>query len=411
MPSAKRQRNTSTDAPATPAKRRCLANPGVPPNASRSRKRARENDEASAITAGLDAKRPRRTARNEAAPTRRSERLRLRALPLPIPASQGSPAPTLPAPPRQRCRVPKASRPSSKPRFSSVSPAVSDLPAAPAAPSVSAASSLPSSSSPPPCSSPPSSPPPDTAPDPRSVPPIVPRAAPTRYAHLPPLSDFTCTFERELHSSPAGAVLLVSLPDSSLRLLKIYAPAPDGQRDIFNAEYTAYTALLHHGVCLPPTAPGKRFVPYCYGGLALRHLRRNLQRAAAWKSPLKKLLPRTPLLALVLEYIPNSTTVAADPAQLLRHPHLVDELLEGIDKVHAAGVMHEDPLPRNMVIQSGETPAAWWVDFGSALTDSCWHIDPRYFEGELCRVKDDLLEDVIPSEREGRTPEWCIMGL
>jgi serine/threonine protein kinase len=204
-------------------------------------------------------------------------------------------------------------------------------------------------------------------------------------------------------------VLLVALPDGSERILKVGAPTPKGRESPFVNEYVAYSALLHHKISRPPgesTEP--RVVPYCYGFVALRDLREQMRCASDWKSPIKKHLSKRPLCALLLEYIPNSVSIAADPARLSNRPHLVTDILNALRIVHSAGVYHNDIMPRNVLLD--ENDGVWWIDFGWSRNTSMSQIHDAWYQRELRHVEVLLLEDVIPAERKGIVPGWRRLG-
>ncbi|KAA8910294.1 hypothetical protein FN846DRAFT_547878 [Sphaerosporella brunnea] len=211
-------------------------------------------------------------------------------------------------------------------------------------------------------------------------------ARPSPYAALRLLRNFTCTFVREIQSTPAASVLLVSLPDSTRRILKLFPPPAPGYRDLCAEEAAAYAALRHHDVSN---------VPRCHGVVD-----RTIQVrgwCAGWHGR-----------GLLLDYIPDAATVMAAPERLVRKPALVTDLVKALGRIHAAGVLHGDALPRNMLIDQHDR--VWWVDFGSAATTATHHVDKRYFESEQWAVWDLLANDVVPAAREGRTPEWWIIG-
>ncbi|KAA8904226.1 hypothetical protein FN846DRAFT_952966 [Sphaerosporella brunnea] len=220
--------------------------------------------------------------------------------------------------------------------------------------------------------------------------------APRPYPALPRLSKFTCTLLREVQITDAAAVLLVSLPDSSQRILKLFPPPARGYRDLFAQECAAYAALLHHEV------PN---VPHCYGVVSITCLRRQVQGDSTWHS---KFTQHRRLRGLLLDYILDATTVMAAPERLVHKPALVKDFVDALRRIHAAGVMHRDALPRNMMIDLHDR--VWWVDFGSAACTASHEIDPRHFEAEGYAVWDLLGNDVIPAAREGRTAEWVVIG-
>jgi hypothetical protein len=239
---------------------------------------------------------------------------------------------------------------------------------------------------------------------------------PTPFPDLPNLtSSFRCKFLREINTSNTASVLLVSLPDGSERILKLFFPQPEGKHDPATAEYFAYCSLVAQGICRPPlsdtdatAATPRRFIPYCYGLLALDNLRLQMKCHSRWKSPVKKMLKDKPLYGLLIEYIPGCTTVRDDPLRLANQPALAEDFIAALCTIHAAGVIHRDPLPRNMMLDSED--GIWWVDFGSAHTTAYSSIHPYYFDSEIGRVKMLLRTDVIPAAREGRMARWEMLG-
>jgi serine/threonine protein kinase len=133
-----------------------------------------------------------------------------------------------------------------------------------------------------------------------------------------------------------------------------------------------------------------------------------MRRASYWKSPIKKHVSETPLCALLLEYIPNSVSIAAEPARLSNRPHLVTDILDRLRIIHSAGVLHNDPMPRNVLLD--ENDSVWWIDFGWSNVTTRSQIHDAWFQFELCRVECLLLEDVIPAERKGIVPDWRLLG-
>ncbi|KAA8912586.1 hypothetical protein FN846DRAFT_916650 [Sphaerosporella brunnea] len=231
---------------------------------------------------------------------------------------------------------------------------------------------------------------------------------PHPYPPIPWLPDFSCTFVREIQTTETAAVLVVALADGSQRILKLFAHKEPEENDPFATEFHAYCALRHHGVCAPPTAArSRRVVPFCYGPLQLRSWR-QIKRVGGWKSAWRKTQP-VPAVGLLLEYIPNATTISAAPGRLSQRPELVDDALAALAQVHAAGVLHDDALPRNILVD--DAGHVWWLDFGASCSTAFTRIDPFWFEAERWRVLKLLRDDVIPAYREGRLPQWRIMGL
>jgi hypothetical protein len=198
-------------------------------------------------------------------------------------------------------------------------------------------------------------------------------------------------------------VLLVALPDGSQRILKLFCLQPKDQHDPGTNEYITYCSLIAQGVCRPPSDnAAKRIVPYCYGGVVLKDLRVQMKRHKLWKGPAKKMLRKGPLCGLLLEFLSDCTTVMDDSACLIKHPKLEDDIIAALRVIHGCGVLHRDPLPRNMMVES--KGGMWWVDFGHSRATSHYDIDPGHFCCEVLRVELMLRNDVLPPVREGRTP-------
>ena len=83
------------------------------------------------------------------------------------------------------------------------------------------------------------------------------------------------------------------------------------------------------------------------------------------------------------------------------------QLLKDLRTIHAAGVVHDDTMPRNMMLRTGAGRLCVWIDFDRAATcaedgsaterEQCWmRIEMRYVQG--------ILEDLV-----GRSP-WRPSG-
>jgi serine/threonine protein kinase len=113
----------------------------------------------------------------------------------------------------------------------------------------------------------------------------------------------------------------------------------------------------------------------------------------------------TALRSLVLEYIPAAMTVAAAPG--LMTEALAEEAVAKLRVLHEVGILHRDPMPRNLLLVEGRPGrSVRWIDFDSAVTTVGWDVDERWFEIERGSVWSTLVDDVMVSEREGRMPLW-----
>jgi len=126
--------------------------------------------------------------------------------------------------------------------------------------------------------------------------------------------------------------------------------------------------------------PGDRVVPYCYGCV-------RIADASYIDGLPPKLLPDEPLNALLLEYIHSSPLTEASIS-----PEIVDKTVGALGRIHEAGVLHRDVMPRNVLI-TGEGEVVW-VDFDCAKTKGEWLITGGHFRGERERVK-WVLEDMV----------------
>ncbi|KAA8912086.1 hypothetical protein FN846DRAFT_997408 [Sphaerosporella brunnea] len=193
------------------------------------------------------------------------------------------------------------------------------------------------------------------------------------------------------------------------RIVKLFFPQPDGEHDHATAEYLAYCSLIAQRVCLPPSDTGaKRIVPYCYSLVSRHNLRLQMKRHTLWKGPAKQMLREGPLCGLLMEFLPDCTTVMADPARLANQPELADDIVAALRTIHGAGVLHRDPLPRNMMLDP--EGGVWWVDFGLAENTAYSAIHGTFCDSEVRRVDWLLRNDVIPAVREGRMAVWESLG-
>jgi serine/threonine protein kinase len=114
---------------------------------------------------------------------------------------------------------------------------------------------------------------------------------------------------------------------------------------------------------------------------------------------------------LLIDFIVDAQTIMAAPERLVHKPSLVDDVLAVLDDIHRAGVLHRDPVPRNILLDKHDR--VWWIDFGCAYSNpDCvfGDFEPRLFELEQWATRSLLLDDVVPSAREGRIPVWMMIG-
>lgn len=98
-----------------------------------------------------------------------------------------------------------------------------------------------------------------------------------------------------------------------------------------------------------------------------------------------KILPS----AILLEYIPDMHKIDLSNFSVSR----VTKLRTILERIHNAGILHDDPYPRNMMIQS-HTDRVLWIDFDRAQTFSEDQTvpDPR-FQLEWIREEKELVDE------------------
>lgn len=135
---------------------------------------------------------------------------------------------------------------------------------------------------------------------------------------------------------------------------------PDREVNLFVCESTAYKRMEAKGLCKRGT------VPHFYGTI------KNIQ-PRLWPDLNMFLEDKLPPNAVLIEYIPNM-----EPIMLSNYSkHYMEHLNQILHDIHKAGVLHGDPMPRNMMISRGERNKVLWIDFDSAQTFSENRLSPR----------------------------------
>ena len=75
--------------------------------------------------------------------------------------------------------------------------------------------------------------------------------------------------------------------------------------------------------------------------------------------------------AILLEYLPGSKNFSSE----IFSPELFERAIAGLEKIHAAGVIHNDPYPRNVLVVPGEGGGCIqrrvvWIDFDVSIVFS-----------------------------------------
>ena len=145
---------------------------------------------------------------------------------------------------------------------------------------------------------------------------------------------------------------------------------PDRIVNLFISESTAYQRLESKGLCQ------RGVTPNFYGTI------RKIQ-PADWPNLHMFLNDKLPPNAVLIEYIPHLQQIDLSNYT----PQRLAKLREILDDIHAAGVLHADPKPRNMMVSvAEEEERVLWIDFDSAQTVSeCGDPSPkqrRWFDQE-----------------------------
>ncbi|KAE8149559.1 hypothetical protein BDV25DRAFT_130264 [Aspergillus avenaceus] len=158
-----------------------------------------------------------------------------------------------------------------------------------------------------------------------------------------------------------------------------------------------------HGLCK------KGYIPDFYGCVKQINPR-------DWVPHLNEFLDDSqPPNAVLLEYVPDMQEIDLSTFSVKR----VSQLRQILSEIHAAGVYHGDPFPRNMMVQK-DSDRVLWVDFDRAQTFSLDSITARqrqwldeedelvdyfvaalgedYKEGRIHRIWECYYEYVIPND-------------
>ncbi|BCS01645.1 uncharacterized protein AKAW2_51986S [Aspergillus luchuensis] len=176
---------------------------------------------------------------------------------------------------------------------------------------------------------------------------------------------------KELDVNPSEVEFLETLKESKysvvfkvrfrekLCVMKVYhdrepneSDPPDRIVNLFISESTAYHRLESKGLCQ------RGVIPNFYGTI------RKIQ-PADWPDLHMFLNDKLPPNAVLIEYIPHLQQIDLSNYS----PQRLAILREILDDIHAAGVLHADPKPRNMMVSvAEEEERVLWIDFDSAQT-------------------------------------------
>ncbi|PYI04444.1 hypothetical protein BO78DRAFT_449844 [Aspergillus sclerotiicarbonarius CBS 121057] len=181
-----------------------------------------------------------------------------------------------------------------------------------------------------------------------------------------------------LQESKNSVIFKVSI-HGKLRVLKVYHDRGkskwdpiDREINLFLCESTAYQRLKQKGFC-------KRGVP-------------DLHMFFDDKLP-----PN----AILIEYIPDMRKMDLETFSSSNVNRLRDVLLE----MHQAKILHGDPMPRNMMVCSGQEGRVLWIDFDSAQTfaeDEALTVGQEKWVEEEVEMMDYFVQGLTEDYDEGR---------
>ena len=131
-----------------------------------------------------------------------------------------------------------------------------------------------------------------------------------------------------------------------------YNNAPGAELTIFQREKAAYNRLAERGLC----AAG--VVPKFYGSIEQIQIE-------DWTPHLNMFKDRNVRLnANLIEYLPDLREMDLTTYSKER----MEKAVSTLQRIHAAGVLHGDPFPRNIMITGKNPGRVVWIDFDRAHT-------------------------------------------
>lgn len=140
----------------------------------------------------------------------------------------------------------------------------------------------------------------------------------------------------------------------------------DREVNLFICENTAYRRLKAKGLCK------RGVIPDFYGTIT------NI-KPALWPDLHMFLGDKLPPNAILIEYVPNLQQIDLSNFSM----QYLLEFRSILEEIHLAGVLHGDPMPRNMMV-SKDPARVVWIDFDSAqiLSESLTAKQRRWVEEE-----------------------------
>ena len=157
------------------------------------------------------------------------------------------------------------------------------------------------------------------------------------------------------------------------------AKHPKREINVHTCERKAYERLAQHGLC------DKGLVPKFYG--IIENMNIDL-----WQPLLVQFLNDWwcdyPPNAIIMEYIPGMQRLWLDNYS----PKRAEGFLHQIKEIHKAGILHDDPHPRNMMVFGDDPDRVMWIDFDRAQVD-----DGVFYTSETLQEMLDE-EDILVAE-------------
>ena len=131
-------------------------------------------------------------------------------------------------------------------------------------------------------------------------------------------------------------------------------------------------------------------VPHCYGWIKPRKISKflphvDLERyAPVFLEALTENENRC--AAVLIEEVPGLPATAETLT-----PPLLDQALQALAGIHAAGVLHCDTVPRNLLV-SHDGKSVWWIDFDFSRNSIQWEIDDAEWGLEMTLAENQLKE-------------------
>ncbi|KAJ0413121.1 hypothetical protein BJY00DRAFT_306542 [Aspergillus carlsbadensis] len=210
------------------------------------------------------------------------------------------------------------------------------------------------------------------------------------------------TFTKKLSSSEYSVRFFVHIQGKPY-FLKVHRgrgpkepyESKDRETNIHTCEVAAYKRLQAHGLC------DRAVIPKFHG--SIEDLDPNLHQPHLDMFLQDEYAPK----AILLEYIADMEAIHWTNYTAAKR----DNFIRGLEEIHAAGVIHDDVYPRNLMVVKGDAERAIWIDFDRAQTWDEDNLSDRQkgwldFERELVV---ELLQDMEADSKTGdmdKTLPW-----